>query len=94
MPAIRTMTATLCLLIAQSAFSQQLDVVKRALNVNSPDNTNAPEQEDTGDLKHLKDGKWIVDSVERDGNTVPGQFGQKPGDIITFDTKNGLTIFG
>lgn len=46
------------------------------------------------DLKALKKGKWIVVSVERDGETIPAQFGQKPGDIITFKTENGLIAFG
>ena len=50
--------------------------------------------EESEDLEVLKQGKWIVVSVERDGKTIPGQFGQKPGDIITFKTGNGHIMFG
>jgi|GEM_PF-3103380 hypothetical protein len=68
-----------------SAMAQEIDLFA------DPTNDNVVSK-DSGDIKALKKGKWIVVSVERDGQTVPAQFGQKPGDIITFKTRDGLTV--
>lgn len=47
------------------------------------------------DLRSMQLTKWIVVSVERDGETVPAQYGQKVGDIISFEMDNtGQPIFG
>ncbi len=77
----------LCATLSQLATAQQPNVLSNSLSVNSAES-------DFGDLKTLKDGKWEVVKVERDGDTVPAQFGQQPGDVISFNTKNGLTVFG
>ncbi len=52
-------------------------------------------REDPKDLKQMKASKWIVVSVERDGKTVPAQYGQRVGDIIGFEMDTtGQPIFG
>ena len=48
----------------------------------------------TGDLAILKESKWKVVEVRRDGATLPAQFGQQPGDVITFDNDAAATVFG
>ena len=54
-----------------------------------------PGPAETKDLGRLKQSKWIVTSVERDGKTVPAQYGQRKGDVIEFKMDdNGLPIFG
>lgn len=87
MPVMRFVASVLgAAAIISTAVAQELDVFRESVNVKDA-------SEDSGDLKALKKGKWIVISVERDGKTLPAQFGQKPGDIITFKTKDGLMVF-
>ena len=56
--------------------------------------TVAEQQEESGDLAILKESKWQVVEVKRDGETLPAQFGQKPGDVISFDNEDNATVFG
>lgn len=39
-------------------------------------------------------GKWIVRSVDSDGELTPAQIGQKEGDIISIVTRNDRAFFG
>ncbi len=61
-----------------------------------PQNPAAGEaREEPEDLKRMKQTKWIVTNVERDGQTIPAQYGQREGDIIAFKMDEaGNTIFG
>lgn len=40
--------------------------------------------EEPEDLKQMRRTKWVVTSVQRDGKTVPAQYGQRVGDVIEF----------
>ena len=50
--------------------------------------------EESPDFKLLKKTKWIVTEVERDGDAIPAQFGQKEGDIITLTRQGNAFLFG
>ena len=69
------------------ATAQKTFDVSSMLNIEAAD-------DESSDLKRMKEGTWIVVSVQRDGETVPTQFGQKPGDVITFKAQGDVTVFG
>lgn len=48
---------------------------------------------DDPDFEHLM-GKWIVISVEHDGELTPAQIGQKKGDIISIVARDNQAHFG
>ena len=48
---------------------------------------------DDPDFQHLM-GKWIVTSVEHDGELTPAQIGQKKGDIISIVPRDDGTLLG
>ena len=82
------------LTVSPMAFAQTLPPASPLTPINN-EIAAAKSQTEPEDLKQMKRTKWIVTSVERDGKTVPAQYGQRKGDIITFRMDDaGNNVFG
>ena len=88
---VRILTAALC----ASAFVTSANGQNQSEAINAKTITAASEAlEESNDLKLLKEGKWVVTAIERGGETIPAQFGQKEGDIITFQKQGDFHVLG
>lgn len=84
-------------IVLQPEQSDTFNVIESLL-ANQPASNQAAfvSADDPKDLRLMKQTKWIVVSVKRDGETVPAQYGQKVGDVISFrmEKDTGQVIFG
>ena len=94
-PSRLTMACIALISIGSTATGQENPFLPQPGPRQIPEAGGQSEKSEPEDLKLMKRSKWVVTSVERDGQTVPAQYGQRKGDVISFKMDDtGNTMFG